>query len=232
MKPHRVYTLFRNLTFALFLTLLLTIFGGANSVVCLVLFLSYVAAVTLALVFPLRQDEPLEGPAKVFFGFFGGMGLLVMMGFMLMIGLLCADAVTSKAEEHVYATYSELASQRIASALHVEAMIPPESKDIHFKGFGGGVIMGWGRYAEFSCKTTEADFIKFAASRACVLETNRFVNANKTLNPNGEPQETCWNSDPLPERFLSHTFIRANGGGIRLMFDPQTATLRGSYSSN
>ena len=31
---------------------------------------------------------------------------------------------------------------------------------------------------------------------------------------------------------LFRNLIRANGGGIRLMFDPKTETLRGSYSSN
>ena len=136
MKPHRVYTLFRNLTVALF-PALLTLFSGGNGVFFVVAFLSFVAAVVLAFVFPVRQDEPLEGSAKVFFGFFGGAGLLVMSGFLLVIGIVCVDAVTSGSVEMEGATYSELSSQRIARALHVDAMIPPEASKIRFTGFGG-----------------------------------------------------------------------------------------------
>ena len=128
MKPHRVYTLFRNLTFAL-LPALLALFSGGNGMFFVAAFLSFVAAVVLAFVFPVRQDEPLENSAKAFFGFFGGVGLLVLSGFIL-AGIVCMGAVTSRRVDAEYATYPELASQRIARALHVDAMIPPEASNL------------------------------------------------------------------------------------------------------
>ena len=193
----------------------------------------FVAVVALA--FPLRQDEPLDGVAKVFFGFFGGIGLLVMLGFVLTVGVVIVDAVTSGPVETECATYSELAGQRIANALHVEAMIPSEARDIRFKGFGGGLLMGWGRHAEFSCTATEHDFLRFASAHGYVLETNRFVNANATCNPNGVSSEwntSMWAEKSEPKRYLTYENIRGNGGGIRLVFDLDTGILCGRYSSN
>ena len=234
MKPHRVYTLFRNLTFALF-SAVLTLFSGGDVVFFAVAFLLFVAAVVLAFVFPVRQDVPLEGSAKAFFGCFGGAGLLVMFGFLLVIGIVCVDAVTSGPVELESVTYSELFSQRIARALHVDAMIPPEASKIRFTGFGGGLLMGWGRHAEFSCTTTESDFLRFASAHGYVLETNRFVNANTTCNPNGASSEwnaSMWAGKSEPKHYLTFENIRGNGGGIRLVFDLDTGILCGRYSSN
>ena len=234
MKPHRFYTLFRNLTFASF-PALLTLFCGGHGMFFVVAFSSFVAAAVLAFVFPVRQDEPLEGSAKVFFGFFGGAGLLVMFGFLLVIGIACVDAVTSGSVEMESATYSELAGQRIARALHVDVMIPPEASKIRFTGFGGGLLMGWGRHAEFSCTTTESDFLRFASAHGYDLETNRFVNANATCNPNRVSSEwnaSMWAGKPEPKHYLTFENIRGNGGGIRLVFDLDTGILSGRYSSN
>ena len=232
MKPHRVYTLFRNLTFALLPALLALCAGGDGMFYAGGIFL-FVAV--MALVFPVRQDEPLDGVAKVFFGFFGGIGLLVLLGFVLGVGLFAVDAVTSGSVEMESATYSELAGQRIARALHVDAMIPPEASKIRFKGFGGGLLMGWGRHAEFSCTTTESDFLRFALAHGYALETNRFVNANATCNPNRVSSEwntSMWAGKSEPKHYLTYENIRGNGGGIRLVFDLDTGILCGSYSSN
>lgn len=234
MKPHRTYTLFRNLTFALF-PALLTLFSGGDGVFFVVAFLLFVVAVVLAFVFPVRQDEPLGRSVRVFFGFFGGVGLLVLSGFLLVIGIVCVDAMTSGPVEMESATYSELASQRIARALHVDAMIPPEASKIRFTGFGGGVMRGLGRHAEFSCTTTESDFQRFALAHGYVLETNRFVNANTTCNPNGVSSEwstSMWAGKSEPKHYLTYENIRGNGGGIRLVFDLDTGILCGRYSSN
>ena len=234
MKPHRVYTLFRNLTFALF-PAVLTLFSGGDVVFFAVAFLLFVAAVVLAFVFPVRQDEPLENSAKAFFGFFGGIGLLVMLGFVLVVGVVAVDAVTSGPVETECATYSELTGQRVVNALHVEAMIPPEAREIRFTGFGGGLLMGWGRHAEFSCTTTESDFLRFALAHGYALETNRFVNANATCNPNRVSSEwnaSMWAGKSEPKRYLAYENIRGNGGGIRLVFDLDACILCGRYSSN
>ena len=240
MKPHRVYTLFRNLTFALGLAVLSLFVGErGDTLVCMLAFaarvLLFVAAVVLALVYPVRQDEPVDIEAKAFFGFFGGIGLLVMLGFVLVVGVVAVDAVTSGPVETECATYSELTGQRVVNALHVEAMIPPEAREIRFKGFGGGLLMGWGRHAEFSCTTTESDFLRFALAHGYALETNRFVNANATCNPNRVSSEwnaSMWAGKSEPKRYLAYENIRGNGGGIRLVFDLDTGILCGRYSSN
>ena len=158
-----------------------------------------------------------------------------MSGFLLVIGIACIDAVTSGPVETESATYSELASQRIARALYVDAMIPPEASKIRLTGFGGGLLMGWGRHAEFSCTATESDFLRFASAHGYVLETNRFVNANATCNPNGASSEwnaSMWAGKSEPKRYLSYENIRGNGGGIRLVLDLDTGILCGRYSSN
>lgn len=95
--------------------------------------------------------------------------------------------------------------------------------------------MGWGRHAEFSCTTTEADFLKFALAHGYVLETNRFVNANVACNPNGVSNEwntSMWAGKSKPKRYLTYENIRGNGGGIWLVFNLDTGILCGRYSSN
>ena len=95
--------------------------------------------------------------------------------------------------------------------------------------------MGWGRHAEFSCTTTEADFRKFALAHGYVLETNLFVNANVPCNPNGVSSEwntSMWAGKFEPKRYLTYENIRGNGGGIRLVFNPDMGILCGCYSSN
>jgi len=231
-KPHRLYTLFRNLAFAVW-PAGLGLLAGRGWFVAVLTFALLVGAAVLALTFPLRQDEPIETPYKVFFGLFGGIGLLVLTAFGLVIGVICADAVTSGKVDAVFQTYPELAGQRVAGALHVDAMIPPEARDIRFEGFGGGVFAGFGRFAKFLCRTTEADFVKFAVVQGYALETNRFCNVSPN-NANKIGREWAgyeW-SAPAPKRYLTYENRRGNGGGITLAFDPATETLRGRFSSN
>jgi len=205
-RPHRVYTLFRNLAFAAW-PAVLGLLIGHGCVVPLLSFVALVAAAALAMVRPLRQDAPIETPYKVFFGLFGGIGLLVLTGFGLVIGVICADAVTSGKVDAAFETYPELAGQR--------------------------VFAGLGRYAKFSCRTTEADFVKFAAAQGYALETNRFCNVspNNANKIGREWAEYEW-SAPAPKRYLTYENRRGNGGGITLAFDPATETLRGRFSSN
>jgi len=231
-RPHRVYTLFRNLAFAAW-PAVLGLLLGHGCAVPLLSFVALVAAAALAMVRPLRQDAPIETPYKVFFGLFGGIGLLVLLGLGLAVGVICADAASSGKVDAEYKTYSELTEVRVAKALRVDKMIPPEARDIRFEGFGGGVFAGIGRYAKFSCRATEADFLKFASAQGYALETNRFFNvspnnANKSSRGWAEYE---W-SAPEPKRYVTYEYRRGNGGGITLAFDPATETLRGRYSSN
>lgn len=241
-EPHRIYTIFRNMTFA---AALLVIFGefcgsGRKLLAFAVTILLLAAAVALALIFPVRQDKPIAAPARLFFGIFGGLGMLLMIAVGLMFFFLNLGAVEGGSVDAEFATYSDLTSQRIggrsgvqiAEALPLDAIIPPEARKIHFKGRGGGLFPG-GRFAEFSCSATEADFMKFALARGYLLETNRLVNANAKSNGHGAIEyENYWRDHPKPGRYYSYTYIFSNNGGIWLMFDPATETLRGFYSSN
>ena len=234
MKPHRIYTLFRNLALTLIPVFATLLSGGKGWLFVATFFLS-VAAVVLALVFPVRQDEPIDGPCKVFFGLFGGLGLLVFMGFMLVAGVISVEALTSGTVDLKCATYTELTGHRIACALYIDDMIPPEACEIQFKGFGGGVLRGIGRHADFSCTVTEPDFLRFASVHEYALETNRFVNVNTVCNPDGTSsgwESYRWAMAPEPERYLTYQNIYRNGGGITLAFDLSTGILRGHYSSN
>ena len=241
-EPHRIYTIFRNMTFA---AALLVVFGefcgsGCKLLALAVTILLSVAAVALALIFPVRQDKSIAAPFRLFFGIFGGLGMLLMIVVALMFFFFSLGAVEGGGVDAEFATYSDLTNQRIggrlgvriAEALPLDAIIPSEARKIHFKGRGGGLLPG-GHFAEFSCTASEVDFIKFAQVRGYLLETNRLVNANAKSGDDGTTEyEIYWSDYPKPSRYYSYTYIFSNNGGIWLMFDPATETLRGFYSSN
>ncbi len=92
---------------------------------------------------------------------------------------------------------------------------------------------------------TEADFMRFAAEQEYPLATNVFRNANVEI-VDGEryPAEMTldqiggWlfvnddNTAPQPKNYVSYWFGYRNCGGTILLFDLDSQTLYGSYSSN
>ena len=100
-------------------------------------------------------------------------------------------------------------------------------------------------HASFSCKVSEADFMRFAAEQEYPLATNVFRNANvEIVDGDRYPAEMNldqiggWlfvndNGDsPHPKNYVSYWFGYRNDGGIILLFDLDLQTLYGSYSSN
>ena len=184
-------------------------------------------------------------------------------------GLLCAVSVAfvcfcvwfavsfatglKNADQHTqgeFANLSELdkdpvVAQRLKPV--IDDMIPPEATEIKFKGDAGFLASGAG----FSCKVSEADFLRFASEHEYPLATNVFRNANVEIVDNHScPAEmdmnqiegalfTCGpdgtrliDDEAIPKRYISYWFGYRNHGGIILAFDLDTQILYGSYSSN
>ena len=70
-----------------------------------------------------------------------------------------------------FANLSELHEDRLVKKMTsiVDTMVPPEATEIHFSGWRGGFI-GF-MHASFSCKVSEADFMRFAAEQEYPLAT-------------------------------------------------------------
>ena len=123
----------------------------------------------------------------------------------------------------------------------VDTMVPPEATEIHFSG-KRGFMFG---HASFSCKVSEADFMRFAAEQEYPLATNVFRNANvEVVDGDRYPAEMTldqiggWlfvndnGAAPQPKNYVSYWFGYRNYGGTILLFDLDSQTLYGSYSSN
>ncbi len=144
-----------------------------------------------------------------------------------------------------FANLSELHEDRLVKKMTsiVDTMVPPEATEIHFSGWRGGCI-GF-MHASFSCKVSEADFMRFAAEQEYPLATNVFRNANVEI-VDGDRYPAEMNLDqiggwlfvndngasPHPKNYVSYWFGYRNYGGTILLFDLDSQTLYGSYSTN
>lgn len=220
-RPHRVYTVLRNLgVVAVALILLLAVvwqleirMGGKlygnqvwHSLVGVILPLSWLilppAAVIAGIVFPLRTDKPLgwlRGVCACAGGLFG-FGYLVAICFLgCLASFVCHDV------EKTFADCGAMRADWLGRRFNVDRMLPEKSHEIAFKGNTG--LGCWGRWSEFVCKTTEADFLSFAASNHWLLATNAFVNV---YQPDEEgvqlPQDgqgLLFRNRPVPAHYLS-----------------------------
>jgi hypothetical protein len=172
---------------------------------------------------------------------------------LLCVGLVVATVIIASAFADMrdqetkgeFANLSELHEDRLVKKMTplVDTMVPPEATEIRFFGQQGG-FLGF-PYANFRCKVSEADFMRFAAEQEYPLATNVFRNANVEI-VDGEryPAERTldqiggWlfvnddNTAPQPKNYVSYWFGYRNYGGTILLFDLDSQTLYGSYSSN
>ena len=166
--------------------------------------------------------------------------LICMLPLWILFDCLILHEVTYGEVDVQCAAYSDLMQQkmeskrkmRVSEVFPVDLLIPSDASRIHFEGHGGTLFMPWG-FAEFSCTVSESDFLKFASAWDYKIETNRLVNANvKNSSADVTLYEHCWGHCPKPSRFLTYTYIFSNNGGIQLIYEPATSTLRGSWASH
>ena len=221
-RPHRVYTVLRNLgVVGVALILLLAVafqlewhMGGIYSkpvwhaAVGVILPLSWLllppVAVVAGIVFPLRTEKPLgwtNGLCACVGGLFGFGYLMAICFWGYLASFVCRDV------EKTFADCGAMRADWLGRRFNVERMLPEKSQGIAFKGNTG--FGCWGRRSEFVCKTTEADFLSFAASNRWLLTTNAFVNvyqpdeeAEVQLPQKG--QSILFRERPVPAHYLSY----------------------------
>ena len=257
--PHRWYSVFRNLGCAaiaiLGLKLLSLPLRSVSPTLCALLLSASVCltlaalpiAILLGVARPLRSDTPPRGWCLAFAGVFGSLGILLCIGLVVAAVLIASAFADMRVQETKgeFVNLSELHNDRVVKQMAslVDAMVPPEATEIRFFGQRGG-FLGF-PYANFRCKVSEADFMRFAAEQEYPLATNVFRNANVEI-VDGEryPAEMTldqiggWlfvnddNTAPQPKNYVSYWFGYRNCGGTILLFDLDSQTLYGSYSSN
>ena len=244
--PHRWYSVFRNLGCAAIAIKLLSLPLRSVSPTLCALLLSAAVCLTLAalpiaillgVARPLRSDTPPRGWRVAFAGVFGSLGILLCVG-LVVATVIIASAFADMRDQETkgeFANLSELHEDRLVKKMTplVDTMVPPEAGG--FLGFP---------YANFRCKVSEADFMRFAAEQEYPLATNVFRNANVEI-VDGERYPAEMNLDqiggwlfvndddpPQPKNYVSYWFGYRNYGGTILLFDLDSQTLYGSYSSN
>ena len=257
--PHRWYSVFRNLGCAaiaiLGLKLLSLPLRSVSPTLCALLLSAAVCltlaalpiAILLGIACPLRSDTPPRGWRVAFAGVFGSLGILLCVG-LVVATVIIASAFADMRDQETkgeFANLSELHEDRLVKKMTplVDTMVPPEATEIQFFGQQGG-FLGF-PYANCRCKVSEADFMRFAAEQEYPLATNVFRNANvEIVDGDRYPAEMTldqiggWlfvnddNTAPQPKNYVSYWFGYRNCGGTILLFDLDSQTLYGSYSSN
>lgn len=231
----RLYTCFRNLTLMLPLIWLLLIVGNGCLLACFASVIALSAAVIIGIAFPVQKGVEISMAQRHFFGFFGCVGVCLCVVFVfLTVGTLVGRLTEGRVERY-YESYKEMKSDRVARALHVDVFIPSTAQKIKLIGSRGGLFLGLGSFAEFSCHTTESGFLDFAAEKKYALVTNSVTRYN---SPEKSAQIEKWLKVPFPRNFMvpdrcvTYDFHWKNGGSIRLLYDAQSSKLYGRYSSN
>ena len=255
--PHRWYSVFRNLGCAaiaiLGLKLLSLPLRSVSPTLCALLLSAAVCltlaalpiAILLGIACPLRSDTPPRGWRVAFAGVFGSLGILLCVGLVVAAVIIVSAFADMRVQETKgeFVNLSELHNDRVVKQMAslVDTMVPPEATEIHFSG-KRGFLFG---HASFSCKVSEADFMRFAAEQEYPLATNVFRNANvEIVDGDRYPAEMTldqiggWlfvnddDASPHPKNYVSYWFGYRNYGGTILLFDLDSQTLYGSYSSN
>jgi len=132
--------------------------------------------------------------------------------------------------DEAFPDYAALSSDGFARCFSLKKMIPETARDICFEAHGGVLGLGW--TAKFSCKVSEPEFRDFCNGRGYEVVENGYRNANPaTRNATGENYGGMGGM-PCPQHFLSYSYVKGNFGGLWLVFDCDTSTLTGYYSSN
>lgn len=131
--------------------------------------------------------------------------------------------------DETFADYAALKANGLADCFSLKKMLPATARQINFNARGGILGLGW--FAKFSCKVSERDFCSFCKERKYEVVENGYRNANPVTRREGENYGGMGDL-PSPRHFLSYSYVKGNYGGLWLVFDRDTSTLTGCYSSN
>lgn len=131
--------------------------------------------------------------------------------------------------DETFADYRALKANGFANCFSLKEMVPSTAREINFNAKGGILGLGW--FAKFSCKVSEQEFRSFCKERKYEIVEDGYRNANPATHAE-DPNYGGMGGMPCPQHFLSYSYVKGNYGGLWLVFDCDTSTLTGCYSSN
>lgn len=207
-------------------------FGGIVRLGLAIAVLGSVAAIVCGCCSPYESDiPPAAGRRRLAYvlGSIGGLiPVAVVGGFAWAVVLMFASFGTVD----VICPDSAAVARKVPRVFQKD--VPKTAKDVHFKSGSVGIF----QQACFSCKISEADFVRFAQEKGYPLGTNVWLNANADTKENfknmdyGSMTVSQVNDGEVPKRFLAYAYIFSNCGGTFYVFDRDAEKLYYHYSTN
>ena len=243
-RPHRVYTVMRNLGISFAVTvagLILLHFLPASGLATTHLFLAIgvvcamvmLAAVALGIVRPVRWEEPVDVVRWCLAGIGAllGTGLFAASVWLIYFSTFSFRIITPR----TFADREAMKSDWLCRRLFVDHWVPAGARDISVSGNTG---LGWvGMRCRYSCKVSEADFRAYIAYLRTMpsmpsMRTNAFdkvyLGDTSQLRPDGG--KVLFGDGPCPTNFLSYTHcVEPEGGDTFLAYDLDTSTMHALF---
>ena len=248
-RPHRVYTVMRNLGIAFAITvagailwwfllnimLAHDIITGADgfwyfSVSFVLVFAMFpVAAVVMGIKRSVQWKESVD---VVRWCLAGIGGLLGVCSFAASVGLLyLATFVCRPVSTRTFADQESVKADWVARHFPIDAAVPVGARDISISGNTG---LGWrGKRWRYTCNVSEEDFRKFMGRHPiCTNAFDKIYLSEQTskLHPGG--RKVLFGDGPCPTNFLSYSqWDHATSGvDVFLAYDLDTSTMHAYFS--
>ena len=229
-RKYKVYSVLRNLAFVALGVGVYALLCGAISL--LVSIPGAVVAIVLGCCSPYESDIPPAAGRRRLAYVLGSIGALipvVVVGGFIWVAVWAFAAFRTV---DVVCPDSAAVAREVPEAFQTD--VPKTATDVHFKT-GSAFIS---QQACFSCKISEADFVRFAQEKGYPLGTNVWLNANAETKESfknmdyGHVTVSQVNDGEVPKRFLAYAYIFSNCGGTFYVFDRDAEKLYYHYSTN
>ena len=252
-RPHRVYTVMRNLSIAfavlvaglILLYFLPTAWGRycmahiptpahlffSIGVVCA---MAMLVAVALGIVRPVRWEEPVDVMRWCLAGIGAllGTGMFAASVWLMYFSTFSCRTVTPR----TFADRESMKADWLCRRFFVDHWVPAGACDISVSGNTG---LGWlGMRCRYSCKVSEAEFRAYVANLRTMppkpsICTNAFdrvcLGETSQLRPDGG--KVLFGDGSCPTNFLSYTHcMEPEGGDMFLAYDLDTSTMHAYFS--
>ena len=207
-------------------------FGGGIWLGLAIAVFGSVAAIVCGCSSPYESDVPPSAWRRrlaYVFGSIGGLTSVAVVGSIVWAVVLMFAALGTV---DVICPDSAAVAREVPSVFRKD--VPATATDVHFKSGSVGIF----QEACFSCKISEADFVRFAQEKGYPLGTNVWLNANADTKENfknmdyGSMTVSQVNDGEVPKRFLAYAYIFSNCGGTFYVFDRDAEKLYYHYSTN
>ena len=249
-RPHRLYTVMRNLGIAFAITLagvflwwrLLNIMHAHDIITgadgfwyfsvsfVLVFVMLPVAAVVMGIKRPVRWKKPVD----VVRWCLAGIGALLGTGmFVASVGLMCLLAVYCRpVAPRTFANCDEIKADWLGRRLIFDdKLVPYGARNISISGNTG---LGWrGKHCRYTCEVSEEEFRKFMGRHPiCTNAFDKIYLSEQTdkLHPGG--RKVLFGDGPCPTNFLSYSYWdhATSGLDVFLAFDLDTSILHVDFA--